>query len=427
MIHLRLTRAVHMGAKSLALHPLRSVLTALSTTVAVGAVIAMLAIGEGASFRAQQQFRALGSNTIMLESVKPAVQKDNAPQTFSITYGLTYDDLERIRQTVPDVELSVPVRDLRKEIWYLDRRYADGRIVGTSYWFADVQNYKLADGRWITALDNEPGHVNKVAVLGSSVAKQLFPMEDPVGRNILIASVTFKVVGVMASQEGGEGRAKLNLADLSKNLYVPLRTLTTYFGPLDVSRVSGNQTAETVELRQIICRVKNLEQVIPRAEALRRLLDRFHPQQDYRLIVPLKEIRQAQESAKMYKFFLASIGGISLFVGGIGIMNIMLATVTERTREIGIRRALGARRLHIIMQFLVETAVLACIGGLVGVLFGLFMPWIVPKLFPDQIAIISAFAVVISFAISVGVGIVFGLYPAWRAARMDPIEALRHE
>jgi putative ABC transport system permease protein len=427
VIHLRVSRAFRSGIKSLLLHPMRSALTALSMLFGVGAVIAMLAVGEGASFQAQEQFRALGANTILIESAKRTVSKDNSNRNFVDFYGLTYADLERIYATVKDVEVSVPVRDFRKEIWHKARHYVDGRVVGTVDWFAEVQNYHLASGRWLGWLDNQPDRLNQVAVLGSDVAKTLFPLEDPLGQSISIGNNTFTVVGVMAPQAGGEQRKQMQLADLSKSVYVPLRTLANYFGKIDVQRTSGTQTQEVVELRQIIIRVPDVDQVLPQAAALANLLDRNHPDKDYRMVVPLKEIRQAQESARVFGFFLMCIGAISLFVGGIGIMNIMLATVTERTREIGIRRALGARKVHILTQFLVETLVLTMVGGLCGVAMGIASQWIIPTIYPGRIAIVTTGQVMVSFLISAGVGITFGIYPAWRAANMDPIEALRHE
>ncbi|MDD4891491.1 MAG: ABC transporter permease [Phycisphaerae bacterium] len=427
MIHLRFARAFQMGIKSLRLHPLRSMLTALSVVCGVGAVIAMLAIGEGASFRAQEQFRSLGSNTIVIESIKRAVTKESQETNPIDRYGLTRLDLVQIHETIPDVELSVPVRDFRKDVWHKSRRYTDGKIVGTEYFFADVQNYKLARGRWICATDGVRGRLNQVVVLGSDVCAKLFPLEDPLGQTVSIGTKTFTVVGVMANQGGVVERKKLNLADLSKNVYMPLSTLSAYFGNIEVVRGSGTETRELVELKQIIARVADLEQVLPRAGAITHLLEKNHPEGDFRVVVPLKEIRQAQESARNFTLLLFSIGAVSLLVGGIGIMNIMLATVTERTREIGIRRALGARKIHIVMQFLIETLVLTTLGGLIGVLFGVCSPWWVPVIFRGQIAIVRVMTIVPSFLISAGVGILFGLYPAWRAANMDPIEALRHE
>ncbi len=427
MIHLRLARVVSMGGKSLLLHPMRSALTTLSMLFGVGAVIAMLAVGEGASFQAQEQFRALGSNNIVIESIKKTAPSQSGQTTATAQYGLTYDDYDRLEATIPDVELSVPALDRRDEIWHKARMYKEGRVVGTMPKFAEVQNYTLDRGRWLTALDNDPVRLNKVAVLGSAVAARLFPLEDPLERDVSIGSVSFTVVGVMSDQAGAEQRSKMNLADLSKNVYIPLRTFRTYLGTLDVERSSGSFSREEVQLRQIICRVAELDQVIPRAAAIANLLDRYHPEKDYRMLVPLKEIRQAQESARTFGFFLACIGAISLFVGGIGIMNIMLATVTERTREIGIRRALGARKVNIITQFLVETLVLTMVGGVFGALAGISSKWLIPLIFDGRIAIVTPFQVMLSFFISAAVGVVFGLYPAWRAANMDPIEALRHE
>ncbi|MCG3181728.1 MAG: Macrolide export ATP-binding/permease protein MacB [Phycisphaerae bacterium] len=430
---LRLARAMRMGIKSLLLHPMRAALTALSVFCGVGAVIVMLAIGEGASHKAQEQFRTLGADTIIIHSIQPPKQDDSSNnRSFAVSYGLTYGDLERIRSTVPDVNLTVPVRDLRKDVWHGSRRYSDGRVVGTVSWYAAAQHFRLADetrGRWISDMDNAAGRVNLVAVLGANAARELFPLEDPIGQTVQIDQRYFRVVGVMADQGDKTARSQLKLGDLSKNVYIPLQTLMTYYGPLDISARSGNRTAEEVALREIIVKVSDMSIVEARARALDNVLSRYHPTGDYELIVPLKAIRQAEESARNFTILLAAIGGISLIVGGIGIMNVMLATVTERTREVGIRRALGARKSHIVTQFLIEALVLTLLGGLFGVLAGLTSPYWVPKvpLFKDQEAIVRVSQVLLAFPIAAGVGIIFGLYPAWRAANMDPIEALRHE
>jgi putative ABC transport system permease protein len=181
-----------------------------------------------------------------------------------------------------------------------------------------------------------------------------------------------------------------------------------------------------VELHMILVQVRSIDQVEPTANAIRSMLKKFHKKEDYRISVPLALLQQAEATKRTFNIVLGSIAGISLLVGGIGIMNIMLASVTERTREIGIRRAIGAKRRQIIVQFLIETIVLSTVGGLIGIAVGMIIPWVITRL-AGMPTIVPAYSIVLSLCISVGVGIIFGLYPAIRAAKLEPIVALRHE
>ena len=213
---------------------------------------------------------------------------------------------------------------------------------------------------------------------------------------------------------------------LDNNLYIPLSTSRTRFGEVLIRRSAGSFEAEEVQLHQVTVQMRDLDAVETADPQIEALLTRFHDQNDFETVVPLQLLRQAERTKQIFNIVLGSIAAISLLVGGIGIMNIMLATVTERTREIGIRRALGAKRRDITRQFLVETVVLSVGGGLIGVVVGVATPILVSQL-TDMKTIITVWSVVLAFCISGGVGIVFGLYPARSAARLDPIEALRHE
>ena len=199
-----------------------------------------------------------------------------------------------------------------------------------------------------------------------------------------------------------------------------------WFGDMQVKIRAGSRDMEQVDLHEIIVGVDRSENVPAAAAAAREMLDRTHRDRDYEIIVPLELLLREQETKRIFKIVLASIAGISLLVGGIGIMNVMLATVTERTREIGVRRALGAKKKHIVMQFLVETVVLSVGGGVLGIALGLAIPEVVAY-YTDMAPVVTPAAPILAFAISVGTGLLFGMYPAWRAANMDPVEALRHE
>ncbi len=418
----RLLRIVRLGLKSLLLHKLRSSLTVLGIVFGVCSVIAMLSIGEGASYEAQEQIRALGSTNLILRSVKPAEnQSSSAERSRVVEYGLTYEDAERIALTYPGVDVVVPVWELRKDIRFLGGRL-EGRVLGTVPWFARMSQYQVSEGRFLTYEDMR--EKASVCVLGNGVARSLFLFEEPIGQIVKIGSEYFKIVGVMEPKR--ISTSAFGTIDYANDVYIPLTTARETYGELSVKIASGSRDMERVQLHQVQVRVADSILVEPMAAVIREMLERFHKKQDWELIVPLEALRRAEATKRIFNIVLGSIAGISLLVGGIGIMNIMLASVTERTREIGIRRALGAKRRHIVTQFLVETIVLSVSGGLVGVVVGVLIPFVVSH-FASMRTITTPLSLALAFGISALVGMIFGIYPAWRAAEMDPIEALRHE
>ena len=295
-------------------------------------------------------------------------------------------------------------------------------MVGTAPAYLSVMNLSVAEGRWITDVDVD--RVENVAVLGSAAASTLFPIEDPLGKPLQAGSSQFTVVGVL----GAVGReASPGGVPLDQCVFVPISASRARYGD-EIRRVStGNEERIKVELNEIKIKLGSTEEVLPAARLLERLLELgSRAQDDVKLIVPLELLRQREATARIFNVVLGSIAIISLLVGGIGIMNVMLATVTERTREIGIRRALGAKKGHIVSQFLVETLVLSSCGGLLGIGLGVLIPRVITA-FSDNATIIQAPHVLVAFGTSAVVGLAFGLYPAWRAANMDPVEALRHE
>ncbi len=414
------TRTVRLGIKSLLLHKLRSALTMLGVLFGVSSVVAMLAIGEGGSYEAQEQIKALGSNNILIRTVEPPAQTDNQSVWEAKRYGLTYIDAETIAKTLPSVDTVVPVRETARNIGSTERP-VPGLVLGTVPEFTDVVGMTVAEGRWLTGLDVE--QKANVAVLGATAAQTYFPLSNPLGETVYADRDRFVVVGVLnylGRVSGGFGPS------LDEGVYIPISTSRTWFGDRNVKRSGGSFEIKHVELAEINVRVKEPEMVLDTARVIRELLNERHKEKDWVDKVPLELLRQAQEAQRVWSIVLASIAGISLLVGGIGIMNVMLATVTERTREIGIRRALGAKQRHIISQFLVETLVLSCCGGLMGVALGMAIPSAVEH-FADLTTLVLPEHPIMAFSISALVGIVFGLYPAWRAATMDPVEALRHE
>ena len=420
----RLFQIVKLGLKSLLLHKLRSGLTMLGIVFGVCSVIAMLSIGEGASYEAQQQIREMGANNILVRSVKPPEdQTSSAQNTRVINYGLTYADASRLEETIPTVEVIVRTRENQKDIRYADRR-STARVLGTVPWYPEIANHEVAEGRFFGPIDIR--NMTNVCVLGSTVSDHLFPFENPLGKIVRVGSEYFRIIGVMEpkSSSGDTGDAEAGVA--ADYIFVPISTARTWFGEYNTKQSAGSRETELVELHELQVRVDDINRVEATAAVVRSTLDQFHKKKDVEVIVPLELLAQARETQRIFSIVLGSIAGISLLVGGIGIMNIMLATVTERTREIGIRRALGARRSHVVTQFVVETMVLSVSGGLLGIALGLIVPWLVTE-FADMKTIVTPPTLILAFGISATVGIVFGLYPAWRAANMDPIEALRHE
>ncbi len=418
----RLRRTVILGFKSLWLHRLRSLLTVLGIVFGVCSVIAMLAVGEGASFEAQEQIRRLGSNNIILRSVKPPESQSNsAEQTYVIEYGLVYDDLERIRGTIPGVTVVVPNRIMRKRIWNATQR-ADADIIGTVPWFPEMKKLQLAEGRFFSELESD--EKENVCVLSASIAPALFPLTNPIGRRIRVESDYYKVIGVIDVESGRPGSS-----DEGSNLdrvYIPLTTARARFGEVLRKQSSGSFENEKVELHEAVIQVEDQDEVEEIALIIEDILSRNHKKRDFELEVPLELLRSAEETARTFNILLGSIAAISLLVGGIGIMNIMLASVTERTREIGIRRALGAKHRDIITQFLIETVLLSATGGALGVAVGIVIPIAIGS-FTEMKTIVTPEGPILAFTISGIVGIIFGIYPAVRAATMDPVEALRHE
>jgi putative ABC transport system permease protein len=422
----RLRHSVRLGIRGLAAHRLRSGLTALGIVLGVASVIVMLAVGEAARYQALKQLEDLGAGTVLMKSTKPTEAPKETKGTDLFAYGLTYADLDRVRNTLPTVTSATPMREFRKNVWCREKKL-ETRVVSVTPEFLPQNNIQVIRGRGIEPVDEEK-YAN-VAVIGASAADFLFPGLDPIGRSVSVESlgdpIPFTVVGVTEDKtlatgaaSGGDG------AEFSKVLFIPFATDRVRIGREIISFKNGF-SVEKLDVSQITVTVDRLENVPKTAAALRSMIDQFHQQKDVQIVVPLDLLRKAEETQRMFTLILGAIAGISLVVGGIGIMNIMLASVTERTREIGVRRALGAKQRDIATQFLVETVVLSCGGGLIGLALGVGAAIALRKLvnIPTQVEVWS---LGLAFAVSVFVGLASGLYPARRAARLDPIEALRH-
>ncbi|MEA3224673.1 MAG: ABC transporter permease [Planctomycetota bacterium] len=433
MFLFRFKRTAKLGLKSLWMHKLRSSLTTLGIIFGVSSVIAMLAIGEGASQEAQAQIARLGSQNIIIKTVEPPEDQDVSGQDQSMReYGLTYDDAERFRNSIPNVDVIVPSRLISQQVWYRNRKVAI-EIIGTVPWYPEITPAQIKLGRFLTSIDLH--HKQSVCVIDEQVVDELFLFDDPLGQDIKLQSDYYRVVGVVSSQNrGAAAEALAGEAEDTKsqganvgNVYIPLTTVKNRFGEISIQfSGSSGRSIERVELQEITVKVGSTDEVLPTRDTLETLLARFHKKNDFQVIVPLELLKQAKATQRIFSIVLGSIAAISLLVGGIGIMNIMLATVSERTREIGIRRALGAKKRDVILQFLSETLMLTLLGGVLGISLGSFVPFMVTK-FGDMPTVITGSSLMLAFGISAGIGIIFGLYPAYRAANMDPIESLRHE
>ncbi len=425
----RFKKITQVGIKSIFSHGLRSMLTVLGIVIGVAAVIAMLAVSEGASYEAQQQFRDLGASNILLKSVKPAEVEENSRQGFgppqAVVYGLTNADITTIRDTIPGVSNVISSRIVKKNVWNLGLN-TNTDVVGTTVDYPVSRNYNLRAGRFFS--EGEVRDHANVVVLSDEVANALFPIDNPIGQSIKIDSDYYNVVGIMES-EGfsnlGQSQAGSSNAAPSR-IFIPFTASKSRFGETTMRQTAGGMESETVELHEAIIQIEGQESVIEVGEIIEQILQRRHKEADYEIEVPLALLRQAEESALRDQIVAGAIAGISLLVGGIGIMNIMLASVTERTREIGIRRAMGAKKRDIITQFLVEAVILSGVGGVIGVVLGVVIPIII-SIFWGMTTIVTPIAPILAFSISAMIGVIFGIYPSMRAADMDPVEALRHE
>ncbi|OHB74104.1 MAG: macrolide export ATP-binding/permease MacB [Planctomycetes bacterium RBG_16_55_9] len=422
MRHTRIARNIWLGIENLLLHKLRSFLTMLGVVFGVGSVVAMLSVGEGASKEALEQIKKLGSNNIIISSVKSAEEEATSTQHSHMSiYGLTYEDYHRIAESFRNIREVAPVKLTRKDS-RLNQRVLELRIVGTTAEWFNLVPRQIVAGRVL--LEGDLAKQAPVAVLTEFGARKILATESTIGQTVRLGSDQFEVVGIVKSESGSAGN--IQIPDQDVDAYIPMEVARRYFGDIFTKITSGSEEREKVELHQIIVEVDDPKKVEPVAAGIERMLEKFHKKKDYAVSVPLALLKQAEAMKRRFNIVLGSIAGISLLVGGIGIMNIMLASVTERTREIGIRRAIGAKRRQIIFQFLIETVVLSTMGGIIGLGVGALIPFMITY-FSGMITLMTWKGILLPLLISMSIGILFGLYPAIHAAQVDPIVALRHE
>ena len=422
MRRIQLIREIRQGVENLLLHKLRSMLTMLGVVFGVGSVVAMLSVGEGASKEALDQIRKVGSSNIIVRSMEPNIDATAArSHSHMSVYGLLYEDQQRIEETFETVKQVVPVKLIQKDA-RLGTRALELRVVGTTPEWFNLLSRDIIAGRVLMADDAKER--SGVAVLTEFGARKLLATENTIGQKLRIGGDAFEIVGIVKSMGGSAGT--IQMPDEEVDAYIPIESAKERYGNMNTKMTGSEPSRELVELHEMIIEVDSDGDVEATAAGIESMLKQFHKKEDYKVSVPLALLHQAESTKRTFNIVLGSIAAISLLVGGIGIMNIMLASVTERTREIGIRRAIGAKRRQIIRQFLIETVVLSTTGGLVGIGLGLFIPWMI-TLFAGMPTVVTLDSVILSVGISITVGIVFGLYPAARAAQVDPIIALRHE
>ena len=401
------------GVDGIRTHKLRSLLTTLGIIFGVASVVAMLSIGEGAKREALEQYGLLGiANVIVNDAPRDDdLAEDDGPAAFSP--GLRIDDAESLAEVIPLVSRSVPVRRIEETVRYARER-ARATVVGTHADFADAMHLRVTSGRFLRSSENAA--TARVCVLTALLARELFAFEDPIGDRVKIATDWYTVVGIVEATPPPEGGDDV-IRDTSRDVYVPLSNLRHRF-----DRETG-----TSEIDQIVVEMREPEAVGQGAALIQRTLERRHNGViDFELVVPVELLRQKQATQRIFNIVMGAIASISLLVGGIGIMNIMLASILERTREIGVRRAVGATVRDVMLQFLLEAVAVSVLGGVLGVLLGFGITRAI-AVYAGWRTMVSPAAVVLAFTVSAAVGIVFGYYPARRAARLDPIESLRYE
>ena len=438
------------AAEAVGHNKLRAGLTSLGILFGVASVIAMLAIGKGAEQEILEQMRLLGANNIVvtpiIEQKEGKVDKDDKKESKRFTPGLTYHDAESIAAIIPDVA-ATSGEIVTNTVITREGRHRSGKIVGVDSTYFRLMNLHLAEG---TSFASPHYHAaSAVAIIGQGVKSRFFTTEEPIGRTVKVGNQWLTVVGVLEDRKvSAETAQRLGIRDANMDVYVPLPTMLLRYrnraevtqhemelaargdrGEADSSE-TDDQRAEKRnyhQLDKVVVQVDRAAVVTQVADVVRRLLTRRHNDVvDFEITVPELLLKQEQRTKTIFNIVLGAIASISLVVGGIGIMNIMLASILERIKEIGVRRAVGATQKDVLAQFLSEAVMISLAGGLAGILTGAILSLIIERAAGIH-TIVSPLSVFVAFGVSVAVGLLFGIVPAWRAARQDPVVCLRYE
>ena len=396
-------------------HKFRSFLTMLGIIFGTASVIAMISIGEGAKKQAMAKYQDLGVSNIIIRD-KDFTDADLEVVRTKFSKGLSLDDIRAINDIVPGVKGIAPQSEAKLDAMYGDKT-SKATVIGVTPEVTSILNYRIDKGIFIDR--DQYDRQLKVCVLGANIARELFSYEDPLGKNIKLGDQWFEVAGVLKTKAlFTETVGELAARDLNNDVYIPLSTF--------VKRIP-KANALLSELKQATVKLESSERLIESSDVIKSILSRRHfNNDDFSIIIPYELMEQEKKEGRIYNLLLASIAAISLIVGGIGIMNIMLASVLERTQEIGIRRAIGGRRSDIMGQFVMEAMAISITGGLIGVFLGIILSLGI-GLLTEVKTYLTLYSIFIAFSFSVIVGITFGYLPAKRAADLKPIESIRHE
>jgi len=408
---------LQLGLDNLRLHKLRSLLTMLGMIFGVAAVVAMLSIGAGAQQQVMAFIEQLGVRNVIVEA-RETIDPQAFQKVRQTSPGLTFQDFRVIRATLEGVSAGTPRKRFVPSKMLPKPQRDMPTVYGVTPAYIAIGNLRVAAGRFFDEAEDE--RATPVAVLGEAAKAALFGPEEAVGRYVKVNEQWLRVIGVAGPQLSIRSES-LGLSEQDRNnlIYVPLRTA--------ILRLEDNYSRFRDEIDGIYLQLEPGVDSVTSAEVIRGVLNASHRNTpDFTVIVPAELLAEQRRTQRIFEIVMVALASISLLVGGIGIMNIMLASILERTREIGVRRALGAKRRDIVRQFLIETILISFVGGTIGVAVGVAISRLI-GIFAGWSTIVTAGSILLAFLVSVSVGLVFGLYPARRASRLDPIEALRYE